>query len=193
MRKTVRHLVLEYFAQHPRQEVQQRDVATWVQKEYEKLYGQPCMDPWREVRRLYQEGLLAKIRKGVYVYDPDVVSNRRVLNFPPEVRDEIFRRDGYRCVFCGRGPAEGLEIHADHIVPLERGGDNSVDNGQTLCSEHNIFKKYYSQTEFGKRLFLRLYKQALANEDQRMIRFCQAILRVYDEYDINSHISAAND
>jgi hypothetical protein len=41
-----------------------------------------------------------------------------------------------------------------------------VDNGQTLCSEHNFLKKTYSQTEFGKRFIIRLYKDALIMEIQ---------------------------
>ncbi|HXG36204.1 MAG TPA: HNH endonuclease signature motif containing protein [Dehalococcoidia bacterium] len=145
------------------------------------------------MRKLHQEGILIKVRKGVYKYDPNVINNRQLLNFPPEVKEEIFRRDGYRCVVCGRGRSEGLEIHADHIVPLERGGDNSPENGQTLCSEHNIYKKIYSQTEFGKRLFIRLYKKALANRDQRMVSFCKVIFRVYEEHQIDSHIAAPSD
>ncbi len=93
-----------------------------------------------------------------------------------------------RCVVCGRGREDGIEIHADHKIPLDRGGTNTVENGQTLCSEHNLLKKNYSQTEFGKRFMLRLYEEALEKGDELMANFCREILDVYDKYNINWHI-----
>ena len=83
---------------------------------------------------------------------------------------------------------DGVEIHADHKIPLDKGGTNTIENGQTLCSEHNLLKKNYSQTEFGKRFLIRLYQEALEKNDKRMIKFCEEIIDVYDKYGINSHI-----
>ena len=38
-------------------------------------------------------------------------------------RRQVFKRDGYRCVDCGRaGKLEG-----DHVVPLHRGGDGGAE------------------------------------------------------------------
>ncbi|MCS6870841.1 MAG: HNH endonuclease, partial [Anaerolineae bacterium] len=96
--------------------------------------------------------------------------------------------DGYRCVICGLGRAEGVEIHADHIKPKDRGGQATLENGQTLCSRHNFLKKNYSQTESGKRFFIRLYRVARAIGDQHMIEFCRQILATYDRFGINGHI-----
>ncbi len=104
----------------------------------------------------------------------------------PEVKEEIFKRDGYKYVVCGRGKDDGVEIHADHKIPLDKGGTNTIDNGQTLCSEHNLLKKTYSQTEFGKRFIIKLYEEAIKN------KFCQEIFDVYNKYGINSHIKRPN-
>lgn len=71
------------------------------------------------------------------------------------LRMMVIRRDGYRCVSCGRtgrfprrrrawrepfqpeGPRIGLQV--DHIRPLSRGGTNSPANLQTLCKScHEI-------------------------------------------------------
>ena len=43
---------------------------------------------------------------------------------------------------CGGGRAEGVEIHADHIKAKEFGGKAEIENGQTLCAQHNFQKKY---------------------------------------------------
>ena len=66
----------------------------------------------------------------------------------------------YKYVICGRGKADGVEIQADHIKPKELGGKAEIENGQTLCAQHNFQKKYYKQTETGKKFFIRLYEVA---------------------------------
>jgi len=46
----------------------------------------------------------------------------------------VFKRDGYRCGICRR---KGGELEVDHIVPLCRGGRDTMDNMQTLCNKCN--------------------------------------------------------
>jgi hypothetical protein len=192
IRKTISHLIMEYFQKHPREELKHGPVVDWVEEQYKKLYGKKPRDTWRGIRRLYQEGILIKVKKGVYKYDPDLVQNKELHEFPPNIKEAIFRRDNYKCVVCGRGREEGVEIHADHKIPLDKGGTNTIENGQTLCSEHNFLKKNYSQTEFGKRFLIRLYKDAIEKNDKRMVKFCKEIFDIYDKYRINGHIKRPN-
>ena len=51
-------------------------------------------------------------------------------------KDKIFKRDGYRCVFCGA--TEKLTI--DHVKPKSRGGLDDSSNLQTLCARCNSKK-----------------------------------------------------
>jgi 5-methylcytosine-specific restriction endonuclease McrA len=192
IKKTISDLIMEYFQKHPREELEHGPVVDWVEEQYKKLYGKKPRDTWRGIRRLYQEGILIKVKKGIYKYDPDLVQNKELYEFPPNIKEAIFRRDNYKCIVCGRGREEGVEIHADHKIPLDKGGTNTVDNGQTLCSEHNFLKKNYSQTEFGKRFLIRLYKDAIEKNDKRMVKFCKEIFDVYDKYGVNGHISRPN-
>lgn len=187
-KKTINDLILEYFMKHPKEELPHNPVVDWVEKEYIKLYNKKPRDVWRGIRRLYQEGILIKVRKGVYKYDPNLVIKKELFEFPPKIKEEIFKRDGYKCVVCGRGIDDGIEIHADHIVPLDKGGTNTVENGQTLCSEHNFLKKNYSQTEFGKRFLSKIYQEAVKIKDVRLIQFCKEIFDIYDKFKINAHI-----
>jgi len=98
----------------------------------------------------------------------------------------------YRCVVCGRGRKDGIELVVDHIKPKDKGGTNSIDNGQTLCMEHNLMKKNYSQTEAGKRYFIKIYEKAIADNDRKMVEFCKKVFDIYDEFKINGHIQRPN-
>ncbi len=55
------------------------------------------------------------------------------------LREEVFRRDGLRCVYCGNVfPVEQLTL--DHVEPRMRGGDNSTGNLVTACRTCNTRK-----------------------------------------------------
>lgn len=190
--KSISELVLQYFMMHPNKDLSHGPVVDWVEKEYIKLGGTKPRDPWRAIRKLHQEGKLVKIGKGVYRYDPSYAQKVELFDFPPEIKERIFKNDDYKCVVCGRGRKDGVEICADHIKPKDLGGSNTVDNGQTLCAEHNLLKKNYSQTEAGKRYFIKTYEKAVAIGDNRMIKFCREVFDVYDKHGINGHIPRPN-
>lgn len=194
MGKNIKELVLEYFQAHPGQELSHGPVVDWVTKEWLKCHNEPPRDPWRTIRKLHQDGILIKVKKGVYKYDPNLVHNGDYssLDFPPNVKEEIFKRDNYKCIVCGRGKEDGIEICADHKIPRDMGGTNDLENGQTLCMEHNLIKKNYSRTESGKRYFIRFYEDVLAKNDHKMINFCKEVFDVYDKYGINGHIKRPN-
>lgn len=48
----------------------------------------------------------------------------------------VFRRDGYRCSYCG----SSSDLTLDHIVPLSRGGANGPRNLTTACRGCNSAK-----------------------------------------------------
>lgn len=54
-------------------------------------------------------------------------------------REEIFSRDGFRCVYCG-GVFEATALSVDHVQPRMRGGDGSGGNVVTACGGCNTAK-----------------------------------------------------
>lgn len=112
-------LLVEYFRAHPNVDIPHPEVVDWVTREFLKRTGRVFRDPDRGVRKMHQEGMLIKVGKGVYRYDPAHVRSRHLEDFTPELKEKIFKRDGYKCVICGRGRKEGMEIHADHIKAKE--------------------------------------------------------------------------
>lgn len=182
------NLVMEFFKKNPHREIAHPEVVDWVVDEYKKRIGKVFRDPDRAIRKLAQEGQLIKIKKGVYKFDPSFVKHRELEDFTPVQREVIFKRDNYRCVFCGHGRAEGVEIQVDHIKPKDLGGKAEISNGQTLCAPHNFQKKNYGQTEMGKRMFIRTYDLAKGLGDEKVMKFCAEVLTVYEKNNINSHI-----
>lgn len=54
-------------------------------------------------------------------------------------RDQLFERDGWRCVYCGEIFA-AEELTVDHVQPRMRGGDHSGGNLVTACRGCNSRK-----------------------------------------------------
>jgi hypothetical protein len=54
-------------------------------------------------------------------------------------RDRIFKRDAYRCVYCGEVFAVE-ELTLDHVQPRVKGGDHSEGNLVTCCTVCNEAK-----------------------------------------------------
>lgn len=109
-------------------------------------------------------------------------------DFSEEQKEVIKKRDDYKCVVCGKGIIDGVELHVDHIKPKDLGGEATIDNGQTLCAKHNFMKKNLNQTETGKKMFIRLYELAKSKGNDELQKFCADILSMYEKHGINGHI-----
>ncbi|MBI4685535.1 MAG: HNH endonuclease [Nitrospirae bacterium] len=181
-------LILEYFKKNPNRDISHPEIVDWVTAEYKKLTGTVFRDPDRAIRKLSQVGILIKIGKGIYRYEQTHVKNRKLEDFTPAQKKEIMDRDGYKCVICGRGLKDGVELQVDHIKPKDLGGKAVIENGQTLCSQHNFQKKNLKQTETGKKMFIRLYELAKKEKNKELLNFSTQILEVYERNNINGHI-----
>lgn len=181
-------LLMEYFKKNPNRDIPHPEVVDWATTEWEKRTGAVFRDPDRGIRRLHQDGYLIKAGKGVYHYNPSAVNHRKLEDFTAAQKVAILKRDKYRCVVCGRGKKEGVELHIDHVKPKDLGGKATLENSQTLCSQHNFMKKNLKQTETGKKMFMRLYDLAKSENNKKLMKFCADILETYERYDINGHI-----
>lgn len=52
------------------------------------------------------------------------------------IRFEVFKRDSFRCQYCGRS-APDVILEVDHIVPVAEGGKNDLLNLVTSCRDCN--------------------------------------------------------
>ena len=186
---SISEFIKQYFQERPYQDINHGPVVDWVEERYVAKHAKKPRDTWRAIRKLHEEGCLIKVKKGVYRYDPDVVSQREFSDFSEEQKQSIFARDGFKCVICGKCQNDGVELHADHIKPKYLGGQASIENGQTLCAQHNFLKKSLKQTETGKKMFIRLYELAKCDGDENLVNFCRDVLSVFEKHDINGHVT----
>ncbi len=74
---------------------------------------------------------------------PEVIVLRTYNEYPDVpvafTRRNVYRRDGYRCMYCGRRP--GLDqLTIDHVIPRSRSGTHGWDNCVTACLDCNARK-----------------------------------------------------
>lgn len=64
----------------------------------------------------------------------------------PSMRWQVFQRDNWKCVACGKHPDDDIWLEVDHIIPRSKGGKNEITNYQTLCNVCNIGKSNKNDT-----------------------------------------------
>lgn len=65
-----------------------------------------------------------------------MLNDRRPL--PPGLKFDIWRRDGFRCRYCGKTALEeSVILEVDHVVPVAAGGTDEPANLVTACRDCN--------------------------------------------------------
>lgn len=85
-------------------------------------------------------------------FSEDDISKARVaaeqqVRVMPSIRWQVFQRDTWKCVACGRDSHDGIILHVDHITPRSKGGQDTLENYQTLCHICNIGKSNKDATD----------------------------------------------
>ena len=186
--------VKNWFIQNAGRDIPHSESKNALETLWKKKYGSRFEDSDRSIRTLCDNGFLIKIKNGVYRHDPSRTSKRKLRGFSAAQKKLILERDGYKCVECGLGPKNGVVLHVDHIKPQNRNGKSEILNGQTLCASHNFIKKIASQTQTGKRMFIRLLELSKKSDDsdneqkEKLVAFCLEILSIYEKHKINGQI-----
>jgi hypothetical protein len=106
------------------------------------------------------------------------------MPFTKEQREIILKRDEYRCVWCGMGTSEGVELNIALLNP-QNGFDN-VANGVVMCEKHHPDTGLYNHKNLGKDIIADMLSNAEKSDDDKMILFLQKVLAVYEKHNINS-------
>jgi hypothetical protein len=68
------------------------------------------------------------------------VDPRKRENLSLRKRFFVMKRDSFACVLCGAS-GHGVHLEIDHKVPFSHGGDDTIENLQTLCFDCNRGKR----------------------------------------------------
>ncbi len=60
-------------------------------------------------------------------------------NVSDKLRYKVLARDKFKCVLCGRSPANeaGVKLHIDHIHPFSKSGETVIENLRSVCNHCN--------------------------------------------------------
>lgn len=91
-----------------------------------------------QVKMEIGEWVLAKLAYPSSIDIPDLIQREVLEPAKPkrDYRQAIFHRDDFKCVLCGSD--ENLTV--DHIIPISKGGTETLDNLRTLCKSCNSKK-----------------------------------------------------
>jgi hypothetical protein len=109
-----------------------------------------------------------------------------------KLRFEVFKRDGFRCAYCGKTPPE-VVLECDHIEPVKEGGQDVMENLITACFECNRGKgcipleKIPTQVQTNieilkeKEAQLREYRKYAAKLEKMIQKDIDEVVAVYSE------------
>lgn len=89
------------------------------------------------------------------------------------LRFEVFKRDAFKCHYCGRNPPT-VFLELDHIIPVSKGGTNQIDNLTTACFECNRGK---SNVELNALPLTTLSKIEILKEKEDQYKAFQKLLK----------------
>jgi 5-methylcytosine-specific restriction endonuclease McrA len=67
-------------------------------------------------------------------------------------RRNLFKRDRYTCLYCGKQPTDHSELTIDHIAPKSKGGKSTWENCALACVECNKRKADLTLEKSGLKL-----------------------------------------
>lgn len=94
----------------------------------------PTVEEWSEIIRRSDDPLIFEQDDSGVIKAVHRKAQRAISG---AVQWEVFRRDGFRCLFCGSGERQ---LTVDHFVPLERGGADDRGNYISACRRCNKLK-----------------------------------------------------
>lgn len=94
-------------------------------------------------------------------------------------KEAIFRRDEYRCIYCGASSIEdGVKLHLEHIYPISKGGKEDLFNLATSCERCNTKKNALILPE---NLILRIWERNNKLNEQFLSKEYDELAKIFKE------------
>ncbi len=117
------------------------------------ICGDAGLHHWDRVIRnlIQQEGYDIENKKGEWyklrsLIKKPIKSKRSYIS--KKLKYMVFERDNFTCQACGRNIRDDkIKLSPDHIIPVDWGGDTTLENLQALCTECNEGKQAWVDGE----------------------------------------------
>jgi DNA-directed RNA polymerase subunit RPC12/RpoP len=107
----------------------------------------------------------------VTTYDLGLKMARKQLS--KKLRFDVFKRDGFKCQYCGITPEKEV-LQVDHIIPVAEGGENDLDNLITSCQPCNLGKGARSLSIIPESL--KEKSEKIAEQEEQIIGYQKTIM-----------------
>jgi hypothetical protein len=102
------------------------------------------------------------------------------MSISKRLRFEVFKRDGFRCAYCGKTPPQ-VTLEADHIIPKASGGKDVLDNLVSACFDCNRGKAHISLEKIPQSLIDNA--DVLKEKQAQMREYQKHLERIDAQYD----------
>jgi purine nucleoside permease len=108
----------------------------------------------------------------------DAATRKKLWNGMNWIRQEkrlaIYLRDSMACVYCSTGVEDGAQLTLDHVVAVEKGGNNGAENLVTACDRCNNAKGDRNMAEFVRATAAYLNQGVTAFEIHKHVLDCMS-------------------
>lgn len=124
--------------------------------------------------------------KKYYIADAETLheiastKKKKRVQFGSTMRNLVYTRDKGKCYLCGEFISYD-NFTIDHVVPLDKGGDNTVDNLRCCCGRCNIMKGNQSLDEFHKRIVGIAFNHIKEASDKKEYEKIDAMYKIINE------------
>ena len=142
------------------------------------------LDDWKVFLRqadIVETEILTKGSNGELV---KAIFRKSARNIDPTVQWNVYRRDGYRCRYCGRND---VALTVDHLVLYEDGGPNIEENLVASCKKDN---KVRSNLPYGEWLKHKHYLAVSRNLAPEVRAANEAVLATLGAIPRSKHIKS---
>lgn len=110
-----------------------------------------------------------------------------------KLRFEIFKRDGFKCAYCGKEPPNTV-LEIDHIEPVSKGGEDDINNYITACFDCNRGKSNVKLSKIPPQVIENLdtlrekeeqiseYRKFIKKIERREKKDIEDVAKVYSDY-----------
>lgn len=113
-----------------------------------------------------------------------IVVRKSTRQIEQRVMWKVYKRDGYRCRYCGR---DEVPLTVDHVVLWEKGGPSIEENLVSACKECN---KTRGNMEYVEWLASPYYKKVSASLDIQFKQMNEALVSRIPDIPVRIHITS---